>query len=381
MNKEPGSRYATAQELADDLGRFLEHKPIKAKRPTLLERATKLARRHTAIVGAALAILAVAVLALLVNSILLGREQQRTVAALKLAESRSRQARKAVDSMYTRVAEKWLVDQPGLRPLQREFLEEALAFYQEFARVQGEDHGVRIEQAVALRRVGDIQDALTNHEQTERIYLQVIDLLNHLADRRFDNPRRREELAAVQCKLARHYRIDGRIEEAARHYTQALEIYRALAIQYPDRIEYQSDQAGCLVGLGSARLDAGRTDVAERLYILARQIYEPLAMRRAARAQTTQGLRNVSHNLGSLHVAAGRFSEAEHSWRRAIELSAQSLSLTFAIFISLPIGRTTIVEMPSDGVSNRISSVESGLPGGSSRRGQTVEQDLTVIRV
>ena len=37
MNKEPESRYATAQELADDLRRFLEDKPIKAKRPSLVE--------------------------------------------------------------------------------------------------------------------------------------------------------------------------------------------------------------------------------------------------------------------------------------------------------------------------------------------------------
>ena len=36
MAKEPESRYATAQELADDLRRFLEHKPIQARRPTLL---------------------------------------------------------------------------------------------------------------------------------------------------------------------------------------------------------------------------------------------------------------------------------------------------------------------------------------------------------
>ncbi len=96
-------------------------------------------RRHVTIVGAALAILAVTVLALLANSVLLGREQQRTAAALKLADSRARLARKAVDSMYTRVAEKWLRDQPGLRPLQREFLQEALAFYQEFARQRGDD--------------------------------------------------------------------------------------------------------------------------------------------------------------------------------------------------------------------------------------------------
>jgi eukaryotic-like serine/threonine-protein kinase len=69
MAKEPESRYPTAQDLADDLGRFLEHKPIRAKRPTLRERAVKWSRRHTAIVGAAFAILAVTVLALLVNSI------------------------------------------------------------------------------------------------------------------------------------------------------------------------------------------------------------------------------------------------------------------------------------------------------------------------
>ena len=46
---EQGARscaYETAQELADDLRRFLEHRPIKARRPTLAERAAKWARRH-----------------------------------------------------------------------------------------------------------------------------------------------------------------------------------------------------------------------------------------------------------------------------------------------------------------------------------------------
>ncbi len=39
--KEPEGRYTTAQELADDLKRFLEHKPILARRPSLVERAAK----------------------------------------------------------------------------------------------------------------------------------------------------------------------------------------------------------------------------------------------------------------------------------------------------------------------------------------------------
>jgi WD40 repeat protein/serine/threonine protein kinase len=61
MAKNPAERYATAQELADDFQRFLEQKPIKAKRPTIRERVVKWARRRPA----AAALLAVSVFATL----------------------------------------------------------------------------------------------------------------------------------------------------------------------------------------------------------------------------------------------------------------------------------------------------------------------------
>ncbi len=323
--KEPESRYGTAQELADDLRRFLDQKPIKAKPPSLWEYAVKWSRRHTAIVGAALAILAVAVVALLVNGILLGREQHKTAAALKLAEARSRQARKAVDSMYTRVAERWLVDQPGLRPIQREFLQEALAFYQEFARQQGEEIEARIEQAIALRRVGDIEDALSNHEQTERIYVQVIELLSGFADPSPNDPRRREELAAMHFKLAWLCNVDGQKSEAARQYASALEMYQALAARHPHRIEYRCKQARCWNGLGAASRGAGKLDEAEGLYRRALLIYESLPMQTEDSSELSVGIAMVSHNLGSLYQTTRRLSEAEHFRRKAIEFSAQAL--------------------------------------------------------
>jgi tetratricopeptide (TPR) repeat protein/tRNA A-37 threonylcarbamoyl transferase component Bud32 len=63
MSKEPQSRYATAQELADDLRRFLEHRPVVARRPSPLGRAAKWARRHRAAVASGAAgMLAVAVI-------------------------------------------------------------------------------------------------------------------------------------------------------------------------------------------------------------------------------------------------------------------------------------------------------------------------------
>ena len=39
MSKDVASRYASAQHMADDLRRFLENKPIQARRPSIFERA------------------------------------------------------------------------------------------------------------------------------------------------------------------------------------------------------------------------------------------------------------------------------------------------------------------------------------------------------
>jgi Flp pilus assembly protein TadD/serine/threonine protein kinase len=64
LAKNPAERYGTAQEVADDLRRFLEHKPIQAQRPTLLQRLRKWARRHRPLVAAA-AVVVVAAAALL----------------------------------------------------------------------------------------------------------------------------------------------------------------------------------------------------------------------------------------------------------------------------------------------------------------------------
>jgi tetratricopeptide (TPR) repeat protein len=65
MAREPLERYATASDLAADLRRFLDDRPILARRPSLLDRAMKLSRRYRSavIAGAVGLVLAVAILA------------------------------------------------------------------------------------------------------------------------------------------------------------------------------------------------------------------------------------------------------------------------------------------------------------------------------
>jgi serine/threonine protein kinase/Flp pilus assembly protein TadD len=68
LEKDPAERYATAAELADDLGSWLEDRPLRARAPSLLQRARKWARRRRGLVAAAAACLLVA-LAVLAGSV------------------------------------------------------------------------------------------------------------------------------------------------------------------------------------------------------------------------------------------------------------------------------------------------------------------------
>jgi len=50
LEKDPADRYGTAHDLADDLHRFLDHRPIAAREPGIAERVRKWSRRHQTVV-------------------------------------------------------------------------------------------------------------------------------------------------------------------------------------------------------------------------------------------------------------------------------------------------------------------------------------------
>jgi serine/threonine protein kinase/Flp pilus assembly protein TadD len=81
LRKNPADRYASAQDLADDLRCFIEHKPIKARPPSWREQALKWSRRHPAAVRATLvALLAIAgVIGASVGWIVRDRATRRTL--------------------------------------------------------------------------------------------------------------------------------------------------------------------------------------------------------------------------------------------------------------------------------------------------------------
>src|SRR5262249_54214058 len=96
LAKEPSGRYATAQELAEALQRVREDRPVRARRPSLGDRAARWSRRHKAVVLSVAAstflFLILTVVVLVVSNLQIQAEKTRTAAQWERAEANLRKA-------------------------------------------------------------------------------------------------------------------------------------------------------------------------------------------------------------------------------------------------------------------------------------------------
>ncbi|MGI9516876.1 MAG: serine/threonine protein kinase, partial [Pirellulaceae bacterium] len=140
ISRNPSERYDTAKAMGEDLQRWLDHKPIVARRPTLVHRVSKWTRRNPAVMWSAIAILLVVIAALAFSNLYISGARATKAAALSRAldsEQQARQnfqrARDAVDDFLIKVSEETLLNEPTMAPLRKELLQLALDYFQEFA--------------------------------------------------------------------------------------------------------------------------------------------------------------------------------------------------------------------------------------------------------
>ncbi|MCI0456805.1 MAG: protein kinase, partial [Gemmataceae bacterium] len=100
LAKEPGRRYPTAAELAEDLERFLAGEPVRARRIGLWERAVKWVKRRPA-VAALLAVSAAAALALIAGTLVHNAQLED---ALQEAQAHLNKARRAEQEQTRQLA-------------------------------------------------------------------------------------------------------------------------------------------------------------------------------------------------------------------------------------------------------------------------------------
>jgi serine/threonine protein kinase len=193
MAEDPEHRYQSAAELAGDLSRFLEDRPISVRRPTLRERWSRWRRRNPA--AAILSVVAASMAVVLAVVLSVAYAQTRASLARESAE-RQRAERTLATSLQTleNVFRHLVPDtigqtraiamasargstrtQPVVSPEAASLLEDLRHVYDELGSAGGTSVSLSTEAARASRRLGDIYQRLGNYDQAEAAYRQALE--------------------------------------------------------------------------------------------------------------------------------------------------------------------------------------------------------------
>ncbi len=320
LHKDPARRFASAEALADDLGRFLRGEPIRARPVSRRERLWKWARRKPAL-AALLAVSGLSLVTLVAGGLVYNA---RLRAAVQRAEAREaetrrqyREAHATLDRMLDRLKGQRLEEVPRLKELQRDLLEDALAFYQEtLQQAESPDPAVRRDTAVACRRAADIQQVLGQYDPAIDNYRRAVALLEGLPAEDRAAPDTQALLAGCYLNWGTAAGAAGRNDEAERHNQTALEILDRLARARPDDPAVQSE-------LARAEHDRGATyhkrapAEAEPHYARAVAIRTALVRDHPEEGGYQAALAEDYQDLGLLYRTDGRDAEASTAFAKA----------------------------------------------------------------
>ena len=140
IDRDPARRYATAAALAEDLQRFLDDRPIRARRVTAAEQGWRWARRNRAVASLAAGLL----LALVAGLVGVTWQWRQAVANLRLGRGGQPQgagrfdlAMEAVQAFTTGASEDVILKEKALEGLRKKLLGQSRLFYEKLTSVAG----------------------------------------------------------------------------------------------------------------------------------------------------------------------------------------------------------------------------------------------------
>ena len=145
LRKEPQRRYASVEQLANDMRRHLENLPVIARKDTAKYRAAKFIRRNKVAVAAA----AIVVITLATGMVI-------TLHEARIAQRRFNDVRELANSLMFDVHDS-IQDLPGSTPARKLLVDRALRYLDRLSRDAQSDKSLQRELATAYEKVGTVQ--------------------------------------------------------------------------------------------------------------------------------------------------------------------------------------------------------------------------------
>jgi tetratricopeptide (TPR) repeat protein len=321
MALAPADRYASAQQIADDLERHGAGEPIEARRVSMTYVLARLARRHRAAVVASTVSLLALVVALGVSlweirAARLDRDR---------AERRFSDARELARTLIFKVHDA-VQPLPGSTPVRQMIVADALTYLERLSKDPSGDDGLRLELARGYHRVADVQGRpssanLGDRAGSEASYRKALALLRPITG----GPVAREaalELGRIDLALATLRGANTYDEAATSAISEALAVgTRLLAADGDD------DEAERLVASAHFQLAlAAPHDRALAEWTKAGALFDALLAKKPDDPDRQRNVALVEKYIGSHHEGEKAYGTALSHYARALEIDRDRLA-------------------------------------------------------
>ena len=274
---EPKQRYQHALELASDLRRFVECRPVRARRISPVGKLWRWARRNPAVSSLSAALLLGAICSFIVVS----TKWREAVAESDRAEGNLSLALESMDQILERFGSSWMA-----HPMSTD----------------GGVNSVEFQVPVSDHSAAFLQDALKFYDR--------------FAEQNATNPRLRRDTARVHRRVADIYERLGQFGKAEQAYARSLQILDSEKVS--DDVALAVEKASKLNQLGLTKYATGRFREAETEFRRAKSLLSEASHDADAACQAE--LARTNNHLGQALWLMGRIHEARRSHREAVQL-------------------------------------------------------------
>ena len=341
LHKDPGRRYGSAEQLADDLGRYLDGLPVQARRDTVWYRTGKYVRRNLAPLGAA---------ALLFLSMVIGvwstaRQARIARASQERAEKRFQDVQRFAHDMIFDVHDA-IQFLPGATSARKLIVQDALFYLDSLSQDVHDDPSFQRELAAAYQKIGDVQglNVRSNLGDTAAAlssYAKALNILVAVVKAHPDDQQSRRDLAALYGTYSTIQLQAGDFPKAIEAAQKYLEMAQARA-----RDASRSDQQAQLdlalaynqisdVQVESGNFDGGLENARQSLELFEQLQAADPSSRRYRRAVAVEHKR-----IAGIYEYSGKLDEALAENQKA-----------------LPVSEALAEENPSDALARRDLSI------------------------
>ena len=333
MRKEPHRRYGSAEQLSEDIHRYLAELPVVARGDTIRYRAGKFLRRHKAgVAGAALVFLSLVggIAATSWQARVARREHER-------AERRHKDVRQLANSFLFEFHDA-IRNLSGSTPARELVVRRALEYLGTLVKEAGNDRSLQRELAEAYEKLGEIQGgsnaSLGDTAGAVSSYRAALGIRETLLAGEPKSATEAEPLATCLESLAGILGRAGNAEESIRLAQRALAIQERLVKAEPKSSALRRGLARAHFVLSNqfSFLNRPRDQIAEMEK--ARGIYEALALEDPRDPNTRRSVALTHKYLAGVHSSLGEKEVALEGYRKseAIERELVAADPTNALY-------------------------------------------------